>query len=540
MKQMKTTVKSSLYGLSLLLLVSGCSTQPPIGHSLNHHDSMERIAVNTNDNTEFLIKMDVGSFCRAGDYWGANLRNDNGNLYGKKHLNPDFVHFLRTGEMNANSQATPLGRFYFGVNQELRNKFNSCFRTTFARMDADEVLGYHVSTAAGEVGREIGSGFAQWPKKFFKINLERSANYQGKFDTLLKETNTHAVAMLELFEELLTSGSPADRQAFKNGFVCSYRESMRNTLAEMKIEMPAVVQKTVPGAEDLSQAVVCPNVAAAGYELIYTRTDNFMTKELEGRFYANHTIEANDTDKLAFRIFSAEELYLRHYRRALHSIGTKLGNALFHGLKERNDGVEYLRNLSYAVNNPEDIQLYLAPGFKTSFEYGGERYLKEMLAQLNLPRGGEHKAQAPQKEQPKQAPAPQKDQPKQSSLTPETQPAAPAVAKSATPAAQPAAVAVTPAAAPSTTVATAPASAGNCFVHIGSYLQKSSVDAAEAQLKKNGISNVSMKPVTIKQNNAEGTQVRVGPFPSKDAAQTERNRLSGSMAGSIGGVVCDI
>ncbi|MBF0271472.1 MAG: SPOR domain-containing protein [Magnetococcales bacterium] len=519
MRQPKSIVQK-LCGLSLLALVAGCAApHPELGAPINSHDSLERTIVNTNANTEFLIKMDAGSFCRAGDYWGANLRNDNGNLYGKKHLNPDFVHFLRTGEMNANGQATPLGRFYFGVNQELRTKFHSCFRTTYGRMDADDVLGYHVSTAAGEIGREIGAGFSQWPKKFFQLNLERSTSFQGKFDPMLKETNTHAVAMLELFQELLTSGSPADRQAFKNGFVCSYRESMKQTLAEIAKEMPAVSQKNIPVAEDLSQSVVCANAAMTGYELTYSRTENFMTTALEGQFYANHTTTLTDSDKFTFRIFSAEEIYLRNYRRALHAAGINLGNALFHGLKDRTEGVEYLRNLSLAVDKPGDIQLYLAPGFRESFEYGGEAYLNDMLAQLNMPKTTAQKPAA----QPAAA-KPAKTSQLQDSST--------AVSKVETkaPESKPAVAAAV----------STDAKAGSCFVHIGSYSKTSSVEEAQSQLKSKGISNVSLHPVTVKPNTPELTQVRVGPFTSKTTALTERNRIAGSYAGSIGGVLCDI
>ncbi|MBF0190556.1 MAG: SPOR domain-containing protein [Magnetococcales bacterium] len=525
MNSMKSVVKKSLGAVSLLLLAAGCAPHPELGAPINHHDSLERTLVNTNANTEFHIKMDVGSFCRAGDYWGANLRNDTGNLYGKKPLNTDFVHFLRTGEMDAKAQTTPMGRFYFGVNQELRAKFHSCFRTTFGRMDADDVLGYHVSTAAGEIGREIGAGFAQWPKKFFQLNLERSNSFQGKFDPMLKETNSHAVAMLELFQELLTSGSPADRQAFKTGFVCSYRDAMKQTLAEIAKEMPAVSQKNIPVSEDLSQSVVCANSAMTGYELTYNRTENFMTTALEGQFYANHTTTLTDNDKLAFRIFAAEEIYLRNYRRALHAAGVNLGNALFHGLKDRNDGVEYLRNLSIAVDKPGDIQLYLAPGFRESFEHGGETYLNDMLAQLNLSKA------APQKAAAKPAAAKPAAAKPAANKTSQVQDSAPVVSKVETKA---------PESQPVSAALGTESKAGGCFVHIGSFSKESSVTEAKNQLKSKGIDNVSQRPVTAKPNTPELMQVRVGPFASKTTALTERNRIAGSYAGSIGGVLCDI
>lgn len=525
MELTKSTVKKSLYGVAMLLLLGGCGTNPPAGHALNHHDSMERTLVSTHENTEFLIKMDVGSFCRAGDFWGAKLRNSNGNMHGKHQVNPEFVQFLRTGEMNAATQPTPLGRFYFGVTQELRTKFNSCFRTSYARLDADDVLGYHVSTAAGEIGREIGVGYAQWPKKFFQINLDRSGSYQGKFDTLLKETNAHAVAMLELFEELLITGSPADRQSFQNGFVCGYRESMKRTLAEMAKEMPAVSQKHVASSEDLAKTVICPNAPITGYELSYTRTDNFMTKELEGQFYANHASEASDTDKLAFRIFSAEEIYLRNYRRALQAVGFKVGKALFHGLKERNDGVEYLRNLSLAVDKSEDLQRYMAPGFLAGFEHNGEKYLNDMLGQLNLPRASADGKPAAQADKPAAAPA--------KTSKSEAQPAATLSKSAAKPDVQPVSA---------TTKDAVSARSGTCFVHVGSFQKEHNVHSAQDALKKSGIDNVSVKSVPARQNDAtvELLQVRVGPFATHEMAQSERPRVSQIIGSAIGGVVCDI
>lgn len=527
------TVKKSLYGLAMLLLLGGCGTNPPEGHALNHHDSMERTLVNTQENTEFLIKMDAGSFCRAGDFWGAKLRNSNGNQNGKHALNPEFVQFLRTGEMNAESKPTPLGRFYFGVTQELRTKFNSCFKTSYARIDADDVLGYHVSTAAGEIGREIGVGYAKWPQKFFQINLDRSNSYAGKFDNLLKETNTHAVAMLELFEELLTTGSPADRHAFQNGFICGYRESMIRTLGEMAKEMPVVSQKHVASTEDLSKTVICPNAPITGYELSYTRTNNFMTRDLEGQFYANHATEASDTDKLAFRIFSAEEIYLRNYRRALHFIGLKVGKAMFHGLKERNDGLEYLRNLSLAVEKNEDLQLYMAPGFMAGFEHNGEKYLNDMLSQLNLSRANPAAKPAAQKDKP----AAQTDKPAASPAKiskNEAQPSAATLFKSENkPEVQQAST---------TSKDAAAATSGKCFVHVGSFQKEHYVQSAQNALKQSGIDNVSVKSVPANQNDRtiQLMQVRVGPFASPEMARSERPRVSKIIGSAIGDVVCDI
>jgi hypothetical protein len=372
---------------------------PAMPHAVLPHNDHAETAIATEANTEFLIKMDTGSYCRAGNVWGTTLRNQVGALYGEKPTNPDFVSFLRTGESDSLNMKAPLGRFYFGVNKELKDKFNSCFRTAYDRIDADKVLGHHTAIAAGDIGKESGSTFAQWPVKFFNTNVPMSTNWNGRFTLLMQEINDHAVSQIDFFEELLTVGSPADRQSFKVGFVCSYRKTMMGALEELKISQASTKQTKIDRSktEQLTKKVTCDTPPMDGYRLLYNRQDDLMKSEIPGMFYANHPIIVKDVDDLGFRIFTAEEIYLRYYRRALHEVGLNLGKALYHGLMDRSDGVEYIRNLALAVEKPSDLKDFFAPGFLESFEHEGDIYLRDMLCEVDntacpvIPVGGTKK-----------------------------------------------------------------------------------------------------------------------------------------------------
>lgn len=528
-------LRRGIYLLFLSSTLSACSGNPHLhgvssgvdavtgGHDI-HEIILETAARNKLD-SEFLIEMDTGSYCRAGSVWGSRLRNEAGALYGEKPTDPEFTSFLRTGEANSVSLKSPIGRFYFGVAKELKDKFNSCFRVAFDRLDADKVLGHHVAKAAGDIGTDVGSTFAQWPIKFSSDNAGKSKDQNGRFDSLVKEINDHATAQIDFFSELLTVGSPADRQSFKVGFVCGYRKAMTDALNGLKSNQAATIQKSVQPAEHLVKGVVCDVPEITGYHLQFSGKNNPLNTALPGLFYANHPTSSQGADNLGFRIFTGEELYLRYYRRALHEVGINLGKTLYHGLMSRTEGVEYVRNLALAVDRVADIKDFFAPGFLESFEQQGDIYLRDLLCEIDhtacpvIPVKNTAKSRAKASEKKTSQPIPKASAPAKSSGTSSLSPPVVEEGKH---------------------LSQADVTWRQCFVDVGVFSDKANTDAAANKLSSLGVLDVLTREITYKTSGQEqvGTQVRLGPYPSRTMAQQELNRLSASMPFKIGGIAC--
>ncbi|MGN7613108.1 hypothetical protein ACQZV8_13605 [Magnetococcales bacterium HHB-1] len=489
---MAFTFRTAWKGLTALsvMVVAGCAevvVPPPTGQ-LAPSPVVEKAILDTKANSEFLIQMNTGSYCRAGQFWGEKLRNQMGALYGKKPNDMSFVSFLRTGKEASLKMKTPSGRFYFGVDETLRQKFNDCFRTAYGRLDAIKVLGQHVATAAGQVGSEVGASFAKWPMAFFGVNLPKTVAipHRGPFVNMDQMIHADAVDKLDFFKQLMTVGSHADRQAFKTGFVCTYRKTMQDTLALLKKKIPFLETKYKPG-ERLLKPVVCDRPHLEGQLVIYNRDSEFYNiSKLPGRFYANHP----DIDKLGYRIFSGEELYLRYYHRSLNEVGRFLGKSLYHNLMTRAEGLEFVRLLGLAVERPQDIVDYFGPGFVETFDNQGDIYLRDLLCEVD-------KTGCPV------IPVRHTTKPK---LVPNNNgPIHPL---------------------------------GQCFVLVGFYTQTDSVAKVQAALNDVGVTNHHTHPFST--SKASGMRVSVGPYRTKAAAVKERSLIARLLKGrvAVGGTYC--
>ncbi|MBF0131110.1 MAG: SPOR domain-containing protein [Magnetococcales bacterium] len=506
---MKRPVKSVLKKMAALplLMLAACAPQPYDG-VYGTVDPVVDTIVATKMDTGLIIKQDLGSYCRAGEVWGGRLRDMQGALYGEKQTDAEFASFLRTGESPSTNLRSPIGRFYFGVTNELKQKFNSCFTTAYDRMDAEKVLGQHVAKAAHDIGAEVGEDFAQWPLEFFKTNVPKSVEYNGRFVNFAKEINDHALLQLEYFNELLTVGSPADRQAFKVGFVCHYNTTMVdvfNKLAEL-----GVTKKSVKPEDGLTQKINCSTPSMESVELVYNRKDEVGNMEIPGLVYANHPLFAKDADDLGFRVFTGEELYMRFYRRGLYEAGLSLGKKLYHGLMNRDDGLDYLRNLALAIEAPDDMKKFFNPGFLEAFDHKGNVYLADMMCAID-------KSSCPVVPMGTQKPA--------------------ASGKSAK---------VTPPVAPKAgdksgqvegTTHVSKNGQGPCYVNVGVFSKEANTLLAKEHLEKADVFNVLMREVALNEGKV-ATQVRVGPFASREDANNVRARLSKSYHGELGSTAC--
>ncbi|MBF0161404.1 MAG: SPOR domain-containing protein [Magnetococcales bacterium] len=485
-----------------LLLFGACAPH-------HHVDPVTDSISATYQNTEFLIKQDTGSYCKAGEVWGGRLRDQQGALYGEKRTDNEFVSFLRTGDSPSTQLKSEVGRFYFGVTDGLREKFNSCFTTSYNRMDAEKVLGSHIARAAYDMGAEVGENLAKWPVEFFSSNILKSSAHAGRFETFSKEINAHALLQLEYFNELLTVGSPADRQGFKVGFVCRYQKELNDGLA--KLYTMGVRSESVPAKEGLVYPVVCDSPSTGSMVLRYSRVDEAEQAAMPGMIYANHALFAKDSDDLGFRVFTGEELYLRFYRRALQESGSSLGKKLYHGLMKRSDGVEYLRNLALAVEKQSDIKDFFNPGFLESFAHNGTGYLRDLqrdagLAHASVSQKPPHPGQGSKKtsQVTEQAPvhvAAQEDlisEPTPQSATAQLHP-----------------------------------EGGNCFVQVGVFADSENVQAKKAQLEQLKVLNILVDEIALKQGNAKASRVRVGPFASRTEADSQLSHISKNFSGSF-------
>ncbi|MBF0435305.1 MAG: SPOR domain-containing protein [Magnetococcales bacterium] len=516
---MKRPVKSVLKKMAALpLLFLAACAPPPYDGVYGTADPVVDTIVATKMDTALLIKQDVGSYCRAGEIWGGRLRDMQGALYGAKQTDPEFVSFLRTGEAPSMNLRSPVGRFYFGVTTELKNKFNSCFTTSFDRMDAEKVLGMHIAKAAHDIGAEVGADFAQWPLEFFKTNIPRATESNGKFVSFAKEMNDHALLQLEYFNELLTVGSPADRQAFKVGFVCHYNKTMVDVYA--KLATMGVSKKPTKPADALTDKINCDTPSMESVELVYTHAENLANLEIPALIYANHPLFAKDANELGFRVFTGEELYMRFYRRALHEAGVTLGKKLYHGLMSRNDGMEYLRNLALAIEAPDDMKKFFDPGFLQSFDHQGNVYLADMMCGID-------KSACPVVSIQKQKPE----------VTMHHKASKPAKASKAAPAAKPAAAKPANSSAIEGSSQVSQNAGGPCFVHVGVYTNQENTLVAKEQLEKADVLNVLMREVSMS-GGKTATQVRVGPFASREDANSVRDRLSKSFPERLGDTAC--
>ncbi|MBF0172927.1 MAG: SPOR domain-containing protein [Magnetococcales bacterium] len=510
---MKRPVKSVLKKMAALplLFLAACAPHP---YDVGTVDPVVDTIVATKADTAFLIKQDVGSYCRAGEIWGGRLRDMQGALYGEKQTDPEFSSFLRTGESPSANLRSPIGRFYFGVTGELKQKFNSCFTTAYDRMDAEKVLGQHIAKAAHDIGAEVGDDFAQWPLEFFKTNIPKSTEYNGRFVNFAKEINDHALLQLEYFNELLTVGSPADRQAFKVGFVCHYNTTMVDVFNKLK-EL-GVSKKAVKPEDSLTSKVNCSTPSMESVELVYNRKDEVGDMEIPGLIYANHPLFAKDADDLGFRVFTGEELYMRFYRRALHEAGLTLGKKLYHGLMSRNDGLDYLRNLALAIEAPDDMKKFFNPGFLEAFDHQGNVYLADMMCAID-------KSSCPVVPMGTQRPATGGKAGKSAKVNPPEAPKAAAPKASIE--------------APAKEAQVSQSGEGPCFVHVGVFANESNTQIAKEQLEKADVLNVLMREVALNEGKV-ATQVRVGPFASRDDANSMHDRLSKSFPGPLGGTAC--
>lgn len=496
MKQpIRSTLKKTAAFLPLLFLAA-CSR--------HHVDPVSDTIAATKMDTAFIIKQETGSYCKAGEVWGARLRDQQGALYGTKQTDVEFASFLRTGESPSTNLHSEVGRFYFGVTDGLRAKFNDCFTTSYNRMDAEKVLGDHVSLAAYTMGAEVGDNLAKWPVEFFTANIPRSVGSNGKFLDFTKEINDHALLQLEYFNELLTVGSPADRQAFKVGFVCRYQKEMNVGLEKLHT-MGVESEKRAP-KESLAHPVVCDTRFPNSLVLKYKRTDEMKSQEIPGLIYANHTLFTKDADDLGFRVFTGEELYLRFYRRALYEAGSTLGKKLYHGLIKRSDGVEYLRNLALAVEKPADIRDFFGPGFEEAFSHQGDKYLSDMLCAVNHVACHGRGAPAKPKPQPDQSPAPGA-----AMQAPATQ----TLAHSST-----------------QDESAGRRGDGTCYVQVGVYADEANLQIEKAKLEQLQVLAVLVGGVTLSESNTKATQLRVGPFASRSAADSELSRINRVFADS--------
>ncbi|MBF0108346.1 MAG: SPOR domain-containing protein [Magnetococcales bacterium] len=515
---MKRPVKSVLKKMAALPLFVLAACAPPPYDVQGTVDPVVDTIVATKMDTAFLIKQDTGSYCKAGEVWGGRLRDMQGALYGEKQFDQEFASFLRTGESPSANLRSPIGRFYFGVTPELKQKFNSCFTTSFDRMDAEKVLGQHIAKAAHDIGSEVGEDFAQWPLEFFKTNIPKSTEHNGRFVNFAKEINDHALLQLEYFNELLTVGSPADRQAFKVGFVCHYNTTMVDVFNKLK-EMGVSKKPTKP-EDSLTSKVNCSTPSMESVELVYNRKDELGDMEIPGLIYANHPLFAKDADDLGFRVFTGEELYMRFYRRALHEAGLTLGKKLYHGLMSRNDGLDYLRNLALAIEAPDDMKKFFNPGFLEGFDHQGNVYLADMMCAID-------KSSCPVVPMQKQRPV--TSEPKGGKSAKVTPPEAPKAA------AAPAQSAIeTPV---KEEVQASQSGNGPCFVHVGVYANEANTLIAKEQLEKADVLNVLMREVSLNEGKV-ATQVRVGPFANIEEATNVRDRLSKTFPGQLGGTAC--
>ncbi|MEO5362448.1 MAG: SPOR domain-containing protein [Magnetococcus sp. DMHC-8] len=500
---MKRPIRSTLKGttaLLSLLLLSSC------GH--HHIDPVTDTITATKMDTAFLIKQDTGSYCKAGEVWGARLRDQQGALYGEKQADPEFASFLRTGESPSISMKSDVGRFYFGVTDGLREKFNACFTTSYNRLDAEKVLGQHIAKAAYDMGAEVGANLARWPVEFFNANIPKSKTHSGQFETFTKQINDHAVLQLEFFNELLTVGSPADRQAFKVGFICRYQKEMNAGLVTLR-EM-GVTATDLNAKESLVNPVVCDTSFPRSLMLKYHNQDikDEQNADLPGLIYANHTLFTKDVDDLGFRVYTGEELYLRFYRRALHEAGLNLGKKLYHGLMKRNDGLDYVRNMALAVEQKSDINDYFSPGFLESFAHQGPAYLKDMLCAVGqCATAPAQRSQAPKK------------QDKKAEVT-DTTPVQVAGQEA-------------PVARQSAGDARAARDEGACYVQVGVFADEENMRQNKARLEQMNILNILVSEVTLKQGSAKANQVRIGPFASRSDADNELSRISKDFSGSF-------
>jgi cell division septation protein DedD len=79
---------------------------------------------------------------------------------------------------------------------------------------------------------------------------------------------------------------------------------------------------------------------------------------------------------------------------------------------------------------------------------------------------------------------------------------------------------------------------GPCFLHVGVFANESNTLQAKEQLEKLSIMNVLMREVALNDGKTTATQVRVGPFASRQEADSERARISDAFSGHLGGTAC--
>ncbi|MEO5349011.1 MAG: SPOR domain-containing protein [Magnetococcus sp. YQC-3] len=506
MKQKNRWVLKGMAGLLPMLFLGACAPY-------HHVDPVTDTINATYQNTAFIIKQDTGSYCKAGEVWGGRLRDQQGALYGAKRTDDEFVSFLRTGDSASTQLKSEVGRFYFGVTDGLREKFNSCFTTAYNRMDAEKVLGSHIAKAAYDMGAEVGENLAKWPVEFFSSNIPKSTSHTGRFETFSKKINDHALLQLEYFNELLTVGSPADRQGFKVGFICRYQAELNDGLA--KLYKMGVVSEDKPIKEHLTHPVVCDTPSAGSLRLVYHNEDVAKHTPIPGMIYANHALFAKDSDDLGFQVFTGEELYLRFYRRALQESGSTLGKKLYHGLMKRADGVEYLRNLAVAVENRSDINDFFVPGFLESFAHNGDGYLRDLQRDAGIPPAS-HAPRNAQGSQKKKPAAPEK---KSSQVT---EPSAQVTAQED---------AVGEATAQTTATAQVGHDSGSCFVQIGVFSDAENVQVKKAQLEQMHVLNILVDEINLKRGKAN--RLRIGPFASRTEADGQLSHISANFSGSF-------
>ena len=487
-------------GLGLTFMLGACATAPHVDH--------DSTSVAVENSAKLIIEENIDSYCKAGTVWGNTLRHQSGALYGVKQTNPDFVTFLRTGKSVKKGISTPIGRFYFGVSNNLKQNFNACFRTAYTRMDADAVLGQHVAKAAHDVGAEVGHGLSQWPLKYFGDG----GNYGGTFDN--KANVDHALLQLEHFNELLTVGSPADRQAFKVGFVCHYRKAMTSAIKTLGAR--GVRLEKVKELEKLEKGVTCDTRPMASSRLIWSSHDG---SRLPGQIYANHPLQT----QAGFRVFTGEELYLRFYRRALHEAGLDVSKKLYHGLLDRSDGIEYVRNLSLAIDKQSDLHNFFAPGFMEGFATDGSRYLTDMFCAVD-------KSACPVFPTVKHTKAKHK---KMSSLQQKSHTVATQQPQKAPLVAPSKAETISQIA----TMASVSEGEGPCFVQIGAFAEQVNTVRTTKLLNEMDVYNVLAREITLKEQ-VPATQLRVGPYTSRQDAAGEYTKIKKGFSWNIGGISC--
>jgi cell division septation protein DedD len=79
---------------------------------------------------------------------------------------------------------------------------------------------------------------------------------------------------------------------------------------------------------------------------------------------------------------------------------------------------------------------------------------------------------------------------------------------------------------------------GPCYVHVGVYANEHNTTLATQKLQSMDVFNVLVREVALESGKAVATQVRVGPFASRNVANQERARINEQFSGSLGGTAC--